>query len=108
MKPIDQGHRRRSRCNTRSGLSPRAVIRAILAASCGIHRAIRALLAGPRHCTQQGGPDNLKHVSLVRLRNIKPGRLGIFSGSLAAQPATVQREVATEIEKLGYGTLWYG
>jgi probable F420-dependent oxidoreductase, MSMEG_4141 family len=47
-------------------------------------------------------------VSLARLGNIKPGRLGIFSGSLAAQPATVQREVAVQIEKLGYGTLWYG
>jgi hypothetical protein len=45
-------------------------------------------------------------VSLIRLGNIKPGRLGIFSGSLAAQPATVQREVAAEIENLGYGTLW--
>jgi probable F420-dependent oxidoreductase len=45
---------------------------------------------------------------LTRLGNIKPGRLGIFSGSLAAQPATVQREVAAEIERLGYGTLWYG
>ena len=32
----------------------------------------------------------------------------MFSGSLAFQPATVQREVASEIEKLGYGTLWYG
>jgi probable F420-dependent oxidoreductase len=47
-------------------------------------------------------------VSLTRLGNVKPGRLGIFSGSLAAQPATVQRQVAAEIEKLGYGTLWYG
>jgi probable F420-dependent oxidoreductase len=47
-------------------------------------------------------------VSLARLGNIKPGRLGIFSGSLAAQPATVQRQVAVQIEKLGYGTLWYG
>jgi probable F420-dependent oxidoreductase len=47
-------------------------------------------------------------VSLSRLRDVKPGRLGIFSGSLAAQPATVQREVAAEIENLGYGTLWYG
>jgi probable F420-dependent oxidoreductase len=47
-------------------------------------------------------------VSLARLGNIKPGRLGIFSGSLAAQPSTVQREVAAEIEELGYGTLWYG
>jgi probable F420-dependent oxidoreductase len=47
-------------------------------------------------------------VSTARLGNVKPGRLGIFSGSLAAQPATVQREVAAEIEKLGYGTLWFG
>jgi probable F420-dependent oxidoreductase len=34
--------------------------------------------------------------------------LGIFSGSLQAQPIAVQREVAAEIERLGYGTLWYG
>ncbi len=47
-------------------------------------------------------------MSLSRLGKIKPGRLGIFSGSLAAQPASVQREVAAEIEALGYGTLWYG
>jgi probable F420-dependent oxidoreductase len=45
---------------------------------------------------------------LTRLGGIKPGRLGIFSGALAAQPAAVQREVAAEIESLGYGTLWYG
>jgi probable F420-dependent oxidoreductase len=45
---------------------------------------------------------------LSRLGNLKPGRLGIFSGSLAAQPASVQRKVAAEIEALGYGTLWYG
>jgi probable F420-dependent oxidoreductase len=47
-------------------------------------------------------------MSLTRLDGIKPGRLGIFSGSLAAQPAAVQRDVAAEMEKLGYGTLWYG
>jgi probable F420-dependent oxidoreductase len=47
-------------------------------------------------------------VSLTRLGNIKPGRLGIFSGALAAQPSTIQREVAAEIQELGYGTLWYG
>lgn len=47
-------------------------------------------------------------MSLTRLGQIEPGRLGIFSGALAAQPATVQREVAAEVEKLGYGTLWYG
>jgi probable F420-dependent oxidoreductase len=34
--------------------------------------------------------------------------LGIFSGSLSAQPADVQREVAIEMEDLGYGTLWFG
>jgi probable F420-dependent oxidoreductase len=47
-------------------------------------------------------------MSLERLGGIDPGRLGIFSGSLGAQPAAVQREVAREIEKLGFGTLWYG
>ncbi len=47
-------------------------------------------------------------MSLARLGDVKPGRLGIFSGSLAAQPAVVQREVAQEIESLGFGTLWYG
>lgn len=43
-----------------------------------------------------------------RLGGIKPGRLGVFAGSLAGQPAAVQRDVAAEIERLGYGTLWYG
>lgn len=47
-------------------------------------------------------------MSLVRLGNVKPGRLGVFSGSLASQPASVQRELALEIERLGFGTLWYG
>jgi probable F420-dependent oxidoreductase len=47
-------------------------------------------------------------MSLTRLGNITPGRLGIFSGSLSGQPADVQREVAIEMEELGYGTLWYG
>src|SRR5260370_7772990 len=51
---------------------------------------------------------NIKPVSLTRLGNVKPGRVGIFSGSLQAQPASVQREVAAEIEQVGYGTLWYG
>jgi probable F420-dependent oxidoreductase len=47
-------------------------------------------------------------VSVARLGKVRPGRLGIFSGSLASQPAAVQREVAQEMEKLGFGTLWYG
>ena len=47
-------------------------------------------------------------MSLVRLGNIKPGRLAIFAGSLFGQPAATQREVAAETEKLGYGTLWSG
>jgi probable F420-dependent oxidoreductase len=36
------------------------------------------------------------------------GRLGIFSGELAAFPADVQRRVVTELEELGYGAIWYG
>src|ERR1700687_1323074 len=47
-------------------------------------------------------------MGLSRLGNIKPGKLGIFAGSLTGQPATVQRELVAEMEKLGYGTLWYG
>jgi probable F420-dependent oxidoreductase len=55
-----------------------------------------------------GRHDTLNNMSLARLGNIKPGHLGVFSGALSAQPATIQREIAAEIEKLGYGTLWYG
>ncbi len=47
-------------------------------------------------------------MSLTRLQGIDPGRLGVFAGSLSNQSAAVQRDVAAEIEKLGYGTLWYG
>ena len=47
-------------------------------------------------------------MGLSRLRGIVPGTVGIWAGSLSVQPAGVQREVATEIERLGYGTLWYG
>jgi probable F420-dependent oxidoreductase len=57
---------------------------------------------------ESGPHDTLNQMSLTRLGNIKPGRLGIFSGSLGSQPATVQREVAAEMENLGYGTLWFG
>jgi probable F420-dependent oxidoreductase len=47
-------------------------------------------------------------VSVARLGVVAPGRLGVFSGALGSQPSTVQREVAREIERLGFGTLWYG
>ena len=47
-------------------------------------------------------------MSRGHLKGIEPGRIGVFSGSLAAQPAAVQREVVAEIERLGFGTLWYG
>jgi probable F420-dependent oxidoreductase len=36
------------------------------------------------------------------------GRLGIFSGELAAFPTQVQRRVVAELEALGYDTIWYG
>ena len=36
------------------------------------------------------------------------GRLGIFSGDLAAFSTAVQRRVAAELEELGYGAIWYG
>jgi probable F420-dependent oxidoreductase len=47
-------------------------------------------------------------MSLRRLGNVHPGRIGVFAGALAGQPAAVQREVVAEMERLGYGTLWYG
>jgi probable F420-dependent oxidoreductase len=47
-------------------------------------------------------------MGLARLGGVAPGRIGIFAGALSAQPATVQRRVAVEMEKLAYGTLWYG
>ena len=36
------------------------------------------------------------------------GRLGIFSGQLAAFSTPVQRRVVAELEALGYGAIWYG
>jgi probable F420-dependent oxidoreductase len=47
-------------------------------------------------------------MSLTGMGGVRPGRLGIFAGSLASQPVAIQREVVLEIEKLGYGALWYG
>ncbi len=47
-------------------------------------------------------------MGLSRLRGIDPGRLAVFAGALAAQPAAVQREVVAEMEQLGYGAIWYG
>lgn len=47
-------------------------------------------------------------MGLDRLSSMTPGRIGLFLGSLAGQPAAVEREVLAEIERLGYGTVWYG
>src|SRR5580704_5277267 len=47
-------------------------------------------------------------MGLARLGSVAPGRIGIFAGALGAQPAAVQRQVAVAMEKLAYGTLWYG
>ena len=35
------------------------------------------------------------------------GRVGVWLGALGWAPAAVEREVAAEIEELGYGALWY-
>ena len=35
------------------------------------------------------------------------GRVGVWLGALGWAPATVEREVAAEVEELGYGALWY-
>jgi len=47
-------------------------------------------------------------MSLSRLHGIDPGRIGLFAGPLNAQPAGIQRDFVREMERLGYGTLWYG
>jgi len=47
-------------------------------------------------------------MSLTRLHGIDPGRIGVFAGPLNGQPAAIQREFVREMERLGYGTLWYG
>jgi len=47
-------------------------------------------------------------MGLMRLDGVQPGRFGLFLGSLAGQPAKVERQVVTEIEQLGIGTVWYG
>lgn len=47
-------------------------------------------------------------MSLSRLQGIDPGRIGVFAGPLNGQPSAVQREFVREMERLGYGTLWYG
>ena len=50
----------------------------------------------------------LEAMGIDRLGGVRPGRIGVFAGSLALQPASVEREVAREMERLGYGTLWFG
>lgn len=47
-------------------------------------------------------------MGLERLGGIRPGRFGLFLGSVAGQAAAVEREVVAEMEALGYGTVWYG
>ena len=47
-------------------------------------------------------------MSLTRLDGAAPGRIGLFAGPLNGLPATAQREFVREMERLGYGTLWYG
>jgi probable F420-dependent oxidoreductase len=46
--------------------------------------------------------------SRLRSGAVKVGRVGIFAGALTMQPAAVQRAMAQEIEKMGFGCLWYG
>ena len=47
-------------------------------------------------------------MSLKRLQGIDPGRIGLFAGPINGQPSSVQREFVREVERLGFGTLWYG
>jgi probable F420-dependent oxidoreductase len=43
-----------------------------------------------------------------RLRGVDPGRFGVFAGPLNAHPSDAQRGFVREMERFGYGTLWYG
>src|SRR5262245_59134217 len=36
------------------------------------------------------------------------GRIGVWLGPLAPRPAAETREIAPELEELGYGTIWFG
>ena len=47
-------------------------------------------------------------MGITRLHGIDPGRIGVFAGPLNGQPSAVQREFVREMERLDYGTLWYG
>ena len=47
-------------------------------------------------------------MSIERLHGIDPGRIGLFAGPINGQPAAIQRDFVREMERLGYGTLWYG
>lgn len=47
-------------------------------------------------------------MGLECLTGVRPGRFGLFLGSLAGQPAAVERRIVAEMEELGVGTLWYG
>ena len=47
-------------------------------------------------------------MGLERLETVRPGRFGLYLGSVAGQPAGVERQVVAEMEQLGYGTVWYG
>jgi probable F420-dependent oxidoreductase len=47
-------------------------------------------------------------MSLTRLQGIDPGRIGVFAGPLNGLPTAIQREFVREMERLDYGTLWYG
>ncbi len=47
-------------------------------------------------------------MGLERLGAVRPGRFGLFLGSVAGHTAAVERQVVAEMEALGYGTIWYG
>jgi len=47
-------------------------------------------------------------MSLSRLQGIDPGRIGVFAGPINDKPTAIQLEFVREMERLGYGTLWYG
>lgn len=49
-------------------------------------------------------PDSIDVAGLKR----RLGRVGVWSSTLSAEPASFEREAAAEVEGLGFGTLWVG
>ncbi|WP_245740319.1 TIGR03620 family F420-dependent LLM class oxidoreductase [Nonomuraea maritima] len=58
--------------------------------------------------TTQGWWNGMPGTVDVAALKRRMGRVGVWDSSLSAESAAFEREAAAEIERLGYGTLWFG